>query len=475
MGGGVNLIGQLFAYVVTGHVADWSIYFVWADMFTPGLQYTPNNALIEWCFNQTIAPWLVTAMFLEDKRKDINELAYLGLCVLPYAPLPFLGIVIIFLAWGLYKMFIEYKRRKRVHIKDMFSIPNIMAVLAIIPVFWFFYSINTAALNGKNGSGGIGLLVEFNDFTLQRWVILFLFYLIEFACYSLVLLKTKKRSFLFWVVNTSLIFIPFIKIGEGNDFCMRASIPALFILMFWVIQDLLNQKKSFLSCRIAILIGLLTISMFGTCVDLGVSIKMMLENHKMNILADDIRTFSDKNPEALTRGVNLNNYLTENAEKHLFFKIIAKTKKSERIKKDLLKSTDYRIQNGYVVPSGRYFLKPYADADLYIGFNNENKLLLGPNKYQILFGTEDGSYQISFSQNGLGWRITDCIIDSDGLISLAPRIHNMEQSWKIQSDPDTDAYFILYGENYAVTYEDSKIFLKKFTKDVRQKWSIIKE
>ena len=141
----------------------------------------------------------------------------------------------------------------------------------------------------------------------------------------------------------------------------------------------------------------------------------------------------------------------------------------------MLKSTDYRIQNGYVVPSGRYFLKPYADVDLYIGFNNENKLLLGPNKYQILFGTEDGSYQISFSQNGLGWRITDCIIDSDGLISLAPRIHNMEQSWKIQSDPDTDAYFILYGENYAVTYEDSKIFLKKFTKDVRQKWSIIKE
>lgn len=93
--GGLNILGQLMAYIVKGNVVDWIIYFVWTAAFTPGLQYTPNNALLEWCFNQVIVPWLVIAMFLEDGKKSVDKLAYLGFWDYVYChmhPSPFVGL-----------------------------------------------------------------------------------------------------------------------------------------------------------------------------------------------------------------------------------------------------------------------------------------------------------------------------------------------------------------------------------------------
>lgn len=316
--GGLNILGQLLAYMIKGDVVGWDIYFVWTDMFTPGLQYTPNNALLEWCFNQVIVPWLVTAMFLEDEKKNIDKLAYLGLCILPYAPLPFLGIMIIFIIWGLHKMISEYKWKIKDFVYDAFSITNISAIISIVPVFYFFYSSNTAA-SGVSGSGGAGLFMKIQDFTFERWMILILFFWVEFLCYSVIIFREKRRSILFWSVNISLVIIPFFRIGESRDFCMRASIPALFMLMFWVIQYAIKQREKILDLKISVLIGLLAISLLGTCVDWGVSVQSMIANQKISIPADSIWTFSDKNPPDF----GLNNYLTQHPERYFFFQKLA--------------------------------------------------------------------------------------------------------------------------------------------------------
>ncbi len=43
--------------------------------------------------------------------------------------------------------------------------------------------------------------------------------------------RQNRRSWLFYTCAVSLFIIPFFKVGQGCDFCMRVSIPAIFILM----------------------------------------------------------------------------------------------------------------------------------------------------------------------------------------------------------------------------------------------------
>lgn len=55
----------------------------------------------------------------------------------------------------------------------------------------------------------------------------------------------------------SLIAIPFYVASFVNDFCMRASMPALFILMIYVIKSLIDNKNKWL-ITILVVIGMVT-------------------------------------------------------------------------------------------------------------------------------------------------------------------------------------------------------------------------
>ena len=61
------------------------------------------------------------------------------------------------------------------------------------------------------------------------------------------------------VASLELIVIPLYKLTDANDFCMRASIPALFILCISVIRYLLHHKnKTCLALALCLLIGAAT-------------------------------------------------------------------------------------------------------------------------------------------------------------------------------------------------------------------------
>ncbi len=78
-----------------------------------------------------------------------------------------------------------------------------------------------------------------------------LFVLLEVGIYLCLLFKDVEDKGLFNVVAISLMAIPFIRIGATGDFCMRASIPGLFIVMLWCMETLSKKRKTL---RIAILI-----------------------------------------------------------------------------------------------------------------------------------------------------------------------------------------------------------------------------
>ena len=64
--------------------------------------------------------------------------------------------------------------------------------------------------------------------------------ILEFLLYAAILAPSYCRSVFFTTAVLSLCLIPFFRLDEQNNFCMRASIPALIILSVYVIRFLLH-------------------------------------------------------------------------------------------------------------------------------------------------------------------------------------------------------------------------------------------
>lgn len=74
------------------------------------------------------------------------------------------------------------------------------------------------------------------------WLRLTLFYVVEAGAFFCVLYPGVKDKKLFLLNAVWLYIVPLIIVGNADDFCMRASIPGLFLIMLWCIQAL-DEKK----------------------------------------------------------------------------------------------------------------------------------------------------------------------------------------------------------------------------------------
>ena len=306
--GGLNEFGYIWIDVLGqgGYVLGSG--FGWPDMYYGyGYQYTPNDALLAWVYNQTIVPWIGITIFLLCQK--VNHYAFLGLCILPYGPIPFIGAVIFFVVDFLNKLMIGKKFEV---FKQTLSIPNICASISIFPVFLLFFRANIVAQH-------TGFYQVQEPFGIKHLTFLFVFYCLEFGVYCFIVRKEYKNSVIFYTIIISLMIIPHIQLGYGRDFCMRASIPALFVLMIFVSQYFIRNEK--LSISVVILIMCLTLSGLGTVKDWANKVKSIRINDWNPIVSDNVGTFSDKQIGDIDW---LENYLVPNYGETAFFKYIAK-------------------------------------------------------------------------------------------------------------------------------------------------------
>lgn len=119
---------------------------------------------------------------------------------------------------------------------------NILYVTAIFVVVTFIFQKLGAARVGGND--------------VYRLACTVLFLMLEVGLYLCLVYRDVEDKSLFNVIVVSLLVIPFIRLGYSNDFCMRVSIPALFILMLWCIGAL-GEKR--MNIRIILLLVCLLI------------------------------------------------------------------------------------------------------------------------------------------------------------------------------------------------------------------------
>lgn len=241
----------------------------WANNF---FQYSSNTTLLFWVFNQAIPIWLITSIFLQEKEnKYIPLLCAISFCFSPWATIGFVPLVIANII-------------KNRNIKQFFNLPNIFVCLIMIVTFGSFYLSNSA------GGTEFGLIFNFLDVGVMSIIKNYLaFILFEFLLYFVVMGKKAASYDYYYVVFIELIVFPLIYSKNAN-FCMRATIPALFITAIYVLTFL--NENGYRSVRSIILVFLLIIGSYTPFTEISRSIYNTTTNYKYR-LRDEAYSFGN--------------------------------------------------------------------------------------------------------------------------------------------------------------------------------------
>lgn len=309
---GLDIIGEY----LTGtnvFVMDNGRHLEW---WLSSYQFSSMTTQLFWVFNQAVPVWLCTMLiYIQNNRKN---LVFILSCSMITSTLPFIGLLAItlFFIFSLQRFNLEKTEHQKQNafayinsvMKDTCSFQNIIGG-GIIGIFSFLY------LAG-NLSGG-NIMSDELPLTKQNSLMQFVtFLIVEIAAYVIILYKYNKKNALYYFVVLTLIIIPPIHVGMSYDFCMRASIPSLFILMLFTIDAV---KKSYETKDKIIFYALILTLAIGSMTPIHEFARTSAETIR-RINQGEMVYEIDKEPETVLSEKNFSGSVEDN----FFFKYIAK-------------------------------------------------------------------------------------------------------------------------------------------------------
>lgn len=232
---------ELIRLSLSTHLEWWAVDF----------QFTSMTAQLFWVFNQAVPAWVATIAVMTQKNCK-NMLFILALTMLS-STIPFVGLIPIVIYLYIKRVMGDKKRWK-----EIFTLQNIVGVMIIGGCVFLYLTGNVSG----------GMIQKDNAALAVRepaalWLRYLLFYLLEFGIYLYFICRYRKKDSLVYLLTAILLICPFIKVGNDHDFCMRASLPALFILMLLCMETFekirLEGKKYLLAAYcVVLLLGSLT-------------------------------------------------------------------------------------------------------------------------------------------------------------------------------------------------------------------------
>ena len=230
---GLDLLGAISNGRI-GYVTRADILHL--EWWCSGYQFTSVTACLFWVFNQAIIPWMITLCFLQEGDPR-NYIFYCVACLL-CGPLPCVGLVILMLVKA--GMFLARSWREgelRQALKKTFSPANMAALLFLFPVTAAYILANNAAAGGDSAAAARSGF--FSGDYLNLYLARFL--TMEVGLYMLFVFADHWKDPLFYAIGLTFLVVPYFHVGVSYDFCMRASIPAIFVLMIYVSRFLLEH------------------------------------------------------------------------------------------------------------------------------------------------------------------------------------------------------------------------------------------
>lgn len=238
---GMDIVGGYLRDKLDFLFENWHLEW-WHSLY----QFSSITTCVYWVFNQSVIPWLAVMCFLFER--DSRNYLLIGAACLICGPLPFVGLVILMVAREAARVIKEgFIHRKWRECFRAISVQNCLLLIGIFFVLLFFYLSNNALQGSTSPNAAEGVaaavgtadkvrkIVEYFDLRLLG------FYMLEVGIYLLLLFPSQRGNVLYWTTILSLLILPYFKVGVSNDFCMRASIPGVFLTMVFCCDAIVNQ------------------------------------------------------------------------------------------------------------------------------------------------------------------------------------------------------------------------------------------
>ena len=368
---GLDILGALIRNTTGDVFAPDHLHLEW---WMRGFQYTSITACLFWVFNQAIIPWMITLCFFTEKDPR-NYVFYATACLL-CGTLPCIGLVILMIAkaiiYGVKKLI---QRNGKQIWGTVFSAQNLITLVFVFPMIAaYLLSANTfkdvfgdklrlpiaavteekgysipfdseeESLDGNIDDPDADRMENQAEVTVQqpeepRYKVIFipyriwgllLFVVLEVGLYMLCVWLDHWKEPLFYVIAVCFFFIPFIHIGRSYDFCMRASVPLIFILMLYVNRfllehfsvkkragDLHKDRGKRLRKNIAIILAVcFVVGMATPVLELYRGIHQVAISGTIDLENQTLMTFNQDWIQ--------NSYACSSPEEHLFFRYLAR-------------------------------------------------------------------------------------------------------------------------------------------------------
>lgn len=209
------------------------------------LEYRSVFSDVQWVHQQTIIPWLCCCTLMM-RRNDYSNYALIILPAFISGTWAFLGIAVI----AMVLVTAELITSRGLAWKQVLSWSNVFCVLIPGVILLTYFMGNLFVENDSSSPSEFAL-----DFSTRHLLYRILLMLFMAGIYILLIAKKYHRDILFWAITAELVFIPFM---NGPNSVMCISIPALFILLIYIIQYLMTSF-SYKDIKQIILIGCLIV------------------------------------------------------------------------------------------------------------------------------------------------------------------------------------------------------------------------
>jgi hypothetical protein len=182
---------------------------------------------VYWVYNQYVIPILVLTLLLN--RISTKNSLFIYSIVFFQGPFAFIGLAPI-LSWLALSQVGKKGEAFISVLKNHMSIQNIFGIIVLLPIFYLSMAGNTAAQN--------------IEIIKPKLKIAIVFFPCAFMLIAAILFPKYKKEPLYYICIILLCIVPFIRIGKGADFALRASIPAMYVLMLFTVRLLIEEGFS---------------------------------------------------------------------------------------------------------------------------------------------------------------------------------------------------------------------------------------
>ncbi|MEF9945163.1 MAG: hypothetical protein RR678_01715 [Lachnospiraceae bacterium] len=305
---GLDIVGH---YLIGTDLRTMSsaLHLEWWD--TP-YQFSSMTSQLFWVFNQAIPAWLCTMLIFTQKNN--RNIVFVLACSMLTSTLPFVGLIpLVFFFVFTRKYEGVEKRFSRPYVKALFedtcTIQNVLGG-GIIGITSFLYLYGNAAGGMVMQKTTRGPVWEQN---LAKWLV---FIIIEIGIYCILIYKYQHTNKLYYFIILCMCVLSLIRIGYTNDFCMRATIPALFLLMLLVMDTI---QKSWEKRDYPVFVALICVLVIGGVTPLHEFTRTVTETYT-RIEQGEAVYAEDADAQILMSSPNF----AGDAEENFFFRYLAR-------------------------------------------------------------------------------------------------------------------------------------------------------